>query len=325
MMKKFNSFAVLAAILTTGFTACTETEEIAKVNQKTLDFSVFANKTTRAAEDATSLKTDGKAFGVWGYSDNGAATTVFNNQEVTYSTANSAWEYSPTKYWDKEASYEFYAYYPYSASNVTIADGKISIADFTVASSVSDHVDLMIADKVARTAGSMTNVEFNFNHILSNINLNFTRGSKIGSTLLTLKSIKLYGMDNKASFSQTAETAPAGTWTLSTTNVIENTNATELVSADIELTTTSASASFPNMLFIPQGTDDLKLDIVYALGANEDQTFNRTIDLSANPTSWAQNQKITYKFTIDADAIVFDDPTVTDCDPKTDIGVPTIE
>lgn len=337
MMKKFNSFAVLTAILASAFTACTETEEIAKADQKALDFSVFANKTTRAAETAGSLKTDGKSFGVWGYSTyDGSKTTVFLNQQITYSLANDAWEYSPLKFWDKESSYEFYAYYPHSTSNAAISNtGEISITDFTVAPAVADQVDLMIANKVDRSIGTISDVVFNFNHILSNINLTFKKSTNLNNVKVTLKSVKLYGMISKGSFVQTATTAPTGTWTCSTTpgDVITSGTAIELANENI-VTASATATQFTDMLLIPQSTDDLKLDIEYFLG-NEDssnpnnngQTFYRTLLLdnathTNYPDEWEQNQKITYNFTIDANVILFDDPTVIDWAPETNADVP---
>ena len=114
-MKKNNWLAVSMAILTTAFTACTNSEEITKMEQKVLDFSVFANNTTRAPETTDGLKQSGKAFGVWGYSTFGSdETTVFDNQEVKY--VGDKWTYSPLKFWDKLSSYKFYAYYPYGTT-----------------------------------------------------------------------------------------------------------------------------------------------------------------------------------------------------------------
>ena len=180
-MKRFNWLAVLTAFLAITFTACTNSEEIAKAEQKVLDFSVFANKTTRAPETTSSLKTTGKAFGVWGYSTfSGSVTTVFDGQEVTYDGTD--WTYSPLKFWDKLSSYKFYAYFPYGTGGVTIDDtnGNITVTDFTVEDVVADHVDLMIADEVSRAVNDATaSVNFNFRHILSNINLKFKKDANI--------------------------------------------------------------------------------------------------------------------------------------------------
>ena len=55
MMRKTNLFAVLTAVVALTFTACTNIEDVAMPEQKVLDFSVFANKNTRAAETGSTL------------------------------------------------------------------------------------------------------------------------------------------------------------------------------------------------------------------------------------------------------------------------------
>lgn len=341
-MRKINLFAVMTAVVATTFTACTNTEDVAMPEQKVLDFSVFANKNTRAAETGTTLKTDGKAFGVWGYSTFGTTVTdVFVNQDVTYNGTSSAWEYSPLKFWDSRSSYEFYAYYPYDANGVTIdaTSKNITVTDFTVASAVADHVDLMLAGKVARAAGeAITKVDFNFNHLLSNINLSFKKAAQIENTMVTLTSVKIYGMSEKGTFVQTqSPNFHSGTWTPSTADMVALTGAEELANDD-ELANSTARVTFNDMLFIPQGTNTLKVDVNYILGdVATGQPFSRTLDLSfdatnrpANPSTWAQNQKITYNFTINADVIEFGDPTVVDWkedwnNDNGNVDVPTIE
>lgn len=337
-MRKINLFAVMTAVVATTFTACTNTEDVAMPEQKVLDFSVFANKNTRAAEDAGSLKKNGKAFGVWGYSTfNSTPTTVFNNQVVTYSEDASAWQYSPLKFWDSRSSYEFYAYYPYQANGVTIdADKKITVTDFTVASTVADHVDLMLAGKVERAIGEAINkVNFNFNHLLSNINLSFKKDAQIENTMVTLTSVKIYGMSNKGTFVQSSPNSHVGVWTPSANDMVVLANAKELAN-DNELANSTARVAFNDMLFIPQSTNTLKVDVNYILGdVATGQLFSRTLDLSntatsTNPDAWTQNQKITYNFTINADVIEFGDPTVVDWkedwnNDNGNVDVPTIE
>lgn len=332
-MRKINLFAVMTAVVATTFTACTNTEDVAMPEQKVLDFSVFANKNTRAAETGTTLKTDGKAFGVWGYSTFGTTVTdVFVNEDVKYNGTTSAWEYSPLKFWDSRSSYEFYAYYPYKDNGVTIdaTSKNITVTDFTVASAVADHVDLMLAGKVARAAGSTSEVQFDFNHLLSNINLSFKKHAQIENTKVTLTSVKIYGMNQKGTFVQTqSPNFHSGTWT--TSDMVALTGAVELANNN-ELASTT-SVAFNDMLFIPQSTNTLKVDVNYILGdTGDEQPFSRTLDLSydatdrpANPATWAQNQKITYNFTINADVIEFGDPTVVDWDTNQDVEVPTIQ
>lgn len=314
-MRKINLFAVLTAIVASTFTACTNTEDLVKPEQKALDFSVFANKNTRGPETAGTLNIDGKAFGVWGYSTFDDQTTdVFINQEVTRTAGK--WVYTPLKFWDTSSSYEFHAYYPYQTSGVTIATDDatknkyITITDFTVAPLVANHVDVMIATKVTRAAEQpIEYVIFNFNHLLSNINLSFKKDENIKDVKVTLESVKIYGMSKKGKFVQSL-TSHSGAWTV-TSDYVGADDAEELADENVLTTEAATSAKFSDMLFIPQNTNTLKVDVKYTLGEDGNkQPFFRTLDLSSNPTAWSQNQKITYNFTIDANVIIFNDPTV---------------
>lgn len=324
-MKKINLLTVLTATLAAGFTACTNSEEIARVEQRPMDFSVFANKATRAAETTGTLNSAGKTFGVWGYSTiNGAETTVFSNQAVTYNGTSSKWEYSPLKFWDIESSYKFYAYFPHQDTGGSPAFGvaidgtakTLTFTDFTV--DHTNYTDLLVANEITRAAAANGNVDFTFNHILSNINLAFKKGTQIAASKLTLQSVKLYGMNNKGTFAQTASGAATGTW--STSEAVTLASATEFATTPAGDVVT-ATTTYADKLLIPQGTDALKLYVKYAIGDNEDQVFERTLALdkasiAANPDTWGQNQKITYNFTIDANVIAFDNPTITDWDAQ---------
>ena len=325
-------FAVLTAVVALTFTACTNIEDVAMPEQKVLDFSVFANKNTRAAETGSTLKTDGKAFGVWGYSTfETVDTDVFLNQEVKYNGTTSAWEYSPLKYWDTRSSYEFYAYYPYKASGVTIDDNKnITVTDFTVEPLVANHVDLMLADKVTRLANAPVNqVTFNFNHLLSNINLSFKKDVGIAETKVTLKTVKIYGMSKKGTFVQ----SQVPEWAISDTDFVGASDSNLENLANDNVLDVATTVTFNDMLFIPQNTNSVKVDVTYNLGeSGAEQPFTRTLDLSYdasdrtyNPAAWGQNQKITYNFIISANAIEFGDPTVEDWTTTIpDVEVPSI-
>ena len=133
MMRKTNLFAVLTAVVALTFTACTNIEDVAMPEQKVLDFLFLPTRTHVQLKRAARSRLMGKhsESGVFYFET--VDTDVFLNQEVKYNGTTSVWEYSPLKYWDTRSSYEFYAYYPYKASGVTIDDNKnITVTDFTV-------------------------------------------------------------------------------------------------------------------------------------------------------------------------------------------------
>ena len=79
---------------------------------------------------------DGNTFEVWGWKTNTDGTSkVFDNQTVTYNSSNTTqttkWGYTPLKYWDRSASYKFYAVAPHGVftlneDNTTEANRKFS-------------------------------------------------------------------------------------------------------------------------------------------------------------------------------------------------------
>lgn len=235
------------------------------------------------------------------------------------------------EHFDLRIIYEFYAYYPYKASGVTIDDNKnITVTDFTVEPLVANHVDLMLADKVTRLANAPVNqVTFNFNHLLSNINLSFKKDVGIAETKVTLKTVKIYGMSKKGTFVQ----SQVPEWAISDTDFVgaSDSNLENLASDNV--LDVATAVTFNDMLFIPQNTNSVKVDVTYNLGeSGAEQPFTRTLDLSYdtsdrtyNPAAWGQNQKITYNFIISANAIEFGDPTVEDWTTTIpDVEVPSI-
>lgn len=188
----------------------------------------------------------------------------------------------------------------------------------------------MLADKVTRLANAPVNqVTFNFNHLLSNINLSFKKDVGIAETKVTLKTVKIYGMSKKGTFVQ----SQVPEWAISDTDFVgaSDSNLENLASDNVlDVATT---VTFNDMLFIPQNTNSVKVDVTYNLGeSGAEQPFTRTLDLSYdasdrtyNPAAWGQNQKITYNFIISANAIEFGDPTVEDWTTTIpDVEVPSI-
>lgn len=181
-----------------------------------------AGEMTGSMTDGTSsgsLCTDGNTMEVWGWKFNDNTdpkyTKVFDNTVVTYNASLSGgttkWQYSPLKYWDRAASYNFYAVAPdgvftmpnenltdatlrkfqaTSVPDVQIlqdnngkADGTQIIAAYSTAGTgqqASLAKDYLVANVVPCAAGASTqgnntidhDVDFTFNHILSKFVVN---------------------------------------------------------------------------------------------------------------------------------------------------------
>ena len=169
----------------------------------------------------TALEQDGNTMKVWGWKTyNSTPSKVFDGTTVTYTSSSSQtstkWVYSPLKYWDFAASYEFYAVAPHNKFSIDESTKKISassveavqiLADNNGASKVTNStaIDYLVAAKVekAQPKGNATDgdVEFTFSHILSKLAVlvKTTSGfANSGSTYPQIKltdlSIKLQGM-----------------------------------------------------------------------------------------------------------------------------------
>ena len=92
-----------------------------------------------------------------------------NNQQVTYNTTNTKWDYSPKKYWPYALNHRisFLAYYPWT-DGTTLNNGEIP---FTLSNNIPEQIDLMYntnetCDNLNKNSGV---VSFDFGHALSRI------------------------------------------------------------------------------------------------------------------------------------------------------------
>ena len=196
---------------------------------------IAQSATTRAATQPLSNITDiaslrAAGFGVFGYYDDNktydssADTPNFMyNQQVTWSTGDKAWTYSPLKYWPNETGtgesdgrtdhLSFFAYAPYlkgdprlnfSANN---AKGDPTVT-YTTPNDLGQCLDVLYATKPDGTSPytDLTkqnvgdSVTFSFHHTMSRLNFNvraafdeIAAGSnaKADSTRITVESITL--------------------------------------------------------------------------------------------------------------------------------------
>ena len=186
-----------------------------------IEFETFANKTTRAEMNETSIK--GEGFNVWGYKTaNNTSFTVFDGVEVTWKEATddvtAHWGYENTQYWDETATYKFYAVAPYSNDlkqgdddeeykYAIDANGMITIknAESKISTESDDYV-IDRAGKLGVDGSAKEVVEFNFNHIMAKLSFVLEAGV---SEDITVTELKMSGWNNaKGTFSQTLDATP---------------------------------------------------------------------------------------------------------------------
>lgn len=225
-----------------------------------------AGEMTASNTDGTSsgtLCTDGNTMEVWGWKYNANTdpqyTQVFDNQVVTYTASNTTqsttkWVYSPIKFWDRAASYTFYAVAPDGKftmpdEDLTTATDRVLKAQTVPAVQVlmnyagaskiklatdgdnvtgtkSTAIDYLVAGKVECAAGAATqgnasdkDVNFIFNHILSKLDVNVLTTSTFNHSESEYPHIKLTDLKiNLAGMCPTWDQKTAGALTPAATD-----------------------------------------------------------------------------------------------------------
>ncbi|MDE6276771.1 MAG: fimbrillin family protein [Muribaculaceae bacterium] len=192
MMKHLTFLAVGALALT----ACTSENVIddAASSRNEIRFTNVVNKHTRAVEDLTTGTL--RKFNVFGFytkdTDPETAHEVFSDLTVYDNEGNRQWTYDgPKQYWIPGFTYYFYAYscgsvdahtaYGHFDLNMEnngtgmLAGDRLFTIDRFVCDNKHQH-DLLyaVADPITASAGSNSDVSFQFSHILSKIKAKFT-------------------------------------------------------------------------------------------------------------------------------------------------------
>lgn len=186
-------------------------------DNQAIGFGVYTGVSTKGTVVTTETLglSAGAGFGVLGYyhqsttttaaewSDDATPNFMYNQQVqgngVAATTGNnavdlSAWSYSPLKYWPNNTvdRVSFFAYAPYTAQTESAEAIELSTnttedeptLTFSIASTASDMVDLVIATPVYEQAKQATsdNVAFTFNHMLTRLNLTAWVSEDVAST-----------------------------------------------------------------------------------------------------------------------------------------------
>lgn len=187
------------------FAACSETELVNAVNeteaQKAIGFETFSYKPTRQVS-STALNEYYTNFSVFGWE---GSTAIFENTEVSY--ASSKWDYAPAyiKYWNAEATYQFYAVAPYNAEVTCTSAGVVTIPNAASATAAKENIqaafgalnttekftsdkDWLKAERQNYKMSDGTTVQFTFTHMLSKLAVAIT---KTGNEEIEVKSVTI--------------------------------------------------------------------------------------------------------------------------------------
>lgn len=183
-MKKF---FILTAAVAMMFASCTKTSFIdTPVSKQAISFDSFMHKATKASEIKTGATLQATQFNLKAFQLNattiGAATSapVFFSETLKYSSEvlTDAWQTSKLYYWPSTTlgtspseSLSFYAYNEsctWNQNNPADASNRPTIV-YTVAATAAAQKDIIAACAEAQTYGTTGTVALNFEHILSQI------------------------------------------------------------------------------------------------------------------------------------------------------------
>ena len=239
MKKSYLMIAAAAAL----FAACSNVDTFKEVNEESpIKFEQALNKNTRAyISSEADLATPG--FQVYGYKtatktnnvfDWAAANvqTIFNGQQKVYSSdQGSTWKYDNLRFWDKNASYNFYAIAPYAPSTGVSYGASTNSAYnvntnhlFQIAGASSklytQSDDYLIDRDGAKAVEYTTNngtAAFDFHHVMAKVD--FKLKSTLSTGYIVVSSLTMSGWDNATgTFNQASTTTPTtltkDEWTL---------------------------------------------------------------------------------------------------------------
>lgn len=229
----------LMAMAATMFAACSQTEVIDEVvdnsTPKAIGFTTYTEGQTRAENSGEDYSEDlydhHVTFKVWAYKDV-ADDKVFDGDVVTYKDVDGSdpvtqdWQYDNTRYWDKAATtYQFYAAAPQrddwhlNMNTEDQGDDYFTLASFELKGDnankngfsdriesfkgkLENDIDLMIADeKEVSYSNFGKDVELNFIHILSRLNITVKKATQVDDVVNLVK-LEVVNLKNFGNFDE---------------------------------------------------------------------------------------------------------------------------
>ena len=294
--------------------------------QTPISFATFADKQVRS--QSVLMEDYHKTIAVYGVKENVTVQTVFNNVTLTYTTPGGTpndWAYSPLRYWDKQATYEFIAFAPASApmAYVLHTDGKVTGGHFQTSAPYTlvgqnlqngtsneeiytgftggegKDTDIMLAPMVSANGTTKGIVNFNFYHILSKLNVAVKLNASLGSSVVKVKNITISGLKDTGTYTDAAG------WSETVTDPnykLQFNNAT-----GVAVNATKA-LYFLESLVMPQAMAGI-LNMEYTIstgGYEETYYYAQSLADIFTTTTFDKGSNYTITFTISPSVITFD-------------------
>ena len=338
MKKSYLMIAAAAAL----FAACAQNDIFNDVDTQEVPiaFDQALNKVTRAhISNNAALAAEG-GFVVYGYKtlDSwSSSSTVFDAINVT-SQNGTTWAYSGLRFWDKNATYNFFAVAPYAPSyGVTYAISNATNGYFTISnvkSGKAEYSDDFLIDfdgnkgvlGSAHTSTSNPAVGFEFHHIMAKVT--FSLKSSLASGTIVVNELKMSGYNsNVGTYTQANATTPtARPQTIETSGwsqtagtagevyLIHEDSTLTSVSVPCDGTTIKPLISETNgtnewCIMVPQtiAANGLTFTVTYTYTGTDNytETFTNQTATLTNAQTWGTDSYTNYTLDINPVAITF--------------------
>ena len=331
---KYSTIVIFLMLLfcTVSVSSCSREIEPEGNSETAISFNSKVGKTKALVNEIADMI----AFQVYGYYTDDAGVsqnTAFDGDVVTRS--GSIWEYSPSRYWIKDAKYSFAAFHPFNANVTNInnnldSDGKFENLSFEYEKSgFQDDFMLAVKDITSEDAtNGDCSVKLSFEHILSNIKVKIGLASSVQpGTYFRINSVTLNGMKRHATytsgtgwsdFSSAALQFSANVEDVLLNKQLDNkvyNNTTELTDGCINPTGEDGLTVIPVDLTNQNNVVTLRLNCeVSNDGTNYTQKIiEKKFIATSGVNAWEIGKSYTYVALLDMDYnISFSEPTVTE-------------
>ena len=209
-MKK-TLFAIGAMV---AMVACSNDFVVKEAAQEAIGFdNAFVDNSTRSVVDPSLHAGNLTNFQVFGYVEGAPLFDQANNGVTVIGEGvgdDASWTYEGTKYWIKDANYNFNAVAPYTNGNwAKSTDNTATTATKTTLSFDNNGTtDLLYATATAvgMEAGENDPVAFTFRHTLSKVKFSFENAYNASNTTIRVKDIKITDAYAKGSVVLDADT-----------------------------------------------------------------------------------------------------------------------
>ena len=232
---------------------------------------------------------------------------VFNNVELEYK--NSVWDYSPKRYWDRTASYNFVAYAPYSVSvsastSYAPSTNTLTIEDIPYWQTINgSETDYLVANSNGTAESYLNNptstaVPLSFSHILSQFVVKIVKDAALSDVEYKLMKVEYINVPVPAEGSTATYNYTSGAGSMGTISLNDETaplsKLNDTNGKDVTLANATSGKITLSHLVVPfSGNNNIKIKVTYTIEGTE---RSKTVDTKISSLNAGKYNELTLTF-----------------------------